>query len=393
MNDTKLTVEYMDITALKPYERNARKHEPKNIAAIRKSIEDFGFNDPIGIWHDTIVEGHGRLLAAKDLGMQTVPVIRLDHLDDEGRRAYAIAHNKTAENSEWDMPVLESELRDLEKYFDMTDFGFDAPTDDAEPAEVVEDEVPEEAPTRAKLGDIWQLGEHRLMCGDSTDAECVAKLMDGAKADMFLTDPPYNVDYTDGHENERKIMNDNFATDEECGMVLWLPAFSNAKAYSKDDCSVYCFMPQGGTHMMMMMMMKAGWQVKHELIWRKQSLVLNRADYNYQHEPILFGWNKSHRFYGKGKYHNTSVWEYDRPTKSKEHPTMKPIALLGEILMNSSADGDSVIDLFGGSGSTLIACEQLKRKCYMMELDPHYVDVIIARWEQFTGKEAVLLNG
>jgi DNA modification methylase len=145
--------------------------------------------------------------------------------------------------------------------------------------------------------------------------------------------------------------------------------------------------------MMMMMMMKAGWQVKHELIWRKQSLVLNRADYNYQHEPILFGWNKSHRFYGKGKYHNTSVWEYDRPTKSKEHPTMKPIALLGEILMNSSADGDSVIDLFGGSGSTLIACEQLKRKCYMMELDPHYVDVIIARWEQFTGKEAVLLNG
>lgn len=158
MHDPHLTVEYLPIEELQPYERNARKHEPRDIAAIRKSIEDFGFNDPIGIWHDTIVEGHGRLFAARELGMTEVPVIRLDHLDDEGRRAYAIAHNKTAENSEWDMPILTEELRDLEKYFDMTDFGFDAPTDDAEPAEVVEDEVPEEAPTRAKLGDIWQLG-------------------------------------------------------------------------------------------------------------------------------------------------------------------------------------------------------------------------------------------
>lgn len=208
-------------------------------------------------------------------------------------------------------------------------------------------------------------------------------------ADLYLTDPPYNVDYTDGHENERKIMNDHFDTDEQCGEKLWLPAFENARTNCKDCCSVYCFMPQGGTHMMMMMMMaKAGWNVKHELIWKKQSIVLNRADYNYQHEPFMYGWNKTHKFYGKGEFKNTSVWEIDRPTKSKEHPTMKPIRLLTEILLNATQKGDSVLDNFGGSGSTLIACEQLGRKCYMMELDPHYVDVIIERWENLTGKKA-----
>lgn len=404
MNDTKLTVEYMDITALKPYERNARKHEPKDIAAIRKSIEDFGFCDPIGIWHDTIVEGHGRLLAAKDLGMTEVPVIRLDHLDDEGRRAYAIAHNKTAENSEWDMPVLESELRDLEKYFDMTDFGFDAPADDAEPAEVVEDEVPEEAPTRAKLGDIWQLGEHRLMCGDSTDAECVAKLMDGAKADMVFTDPPYNVavgsknkvlnEQDGGNRNETEIQGDKGLTDREIGEQLWKPAFQNMADNAKDDCSIYVTMPQGGTHMMMMMMMAdACWQVKHELMWLKNqpTFSMGRLDYDYKHEPIMYGWKKTHNFYGNGKF-TKSVWEIDKPRESKMHPTMKPIELIANALQNSTKKSDSVLDLFGGSGTTLIACEQLNRKCYMMELDPHYVDVIISRWEQFTGREAVLLD-
>ena len=172
---------------------------------------------------------------------------------------------------------------------------------------------------------------------------------------------------------------------------MWLPSFKNAYLHCLDDASVYCFMPQGSTHMMMMMMMmmNAGWQVKHEIIWRKQSIVLNRADYNYQHEPIMFGWKNKHIFYGKGQFATTSVWDFDRPTKSKEHPTMKPISLIGEILLNSSKENDIVLDLFGGSGSTLIACEQLNRKCLMMELDEHYCDVIINRWEQFTGKKAV----
>ena len=159
------------------------------------------------------------------------------------------------------------------------------------------------------------------------------------------------------------------------------------RAAAKENCAFYCCMPQGSTHMvMMMMMMKAGWQIKHEIIWRKQSIVLNRADYNYQHEPIAYGWNVRHKFYGRGKYHTTSVWEYDRPTKSKEHPTMKPIALITEALENSSNIGDVVLDLFGGSGSTLIACELARRICYMMELAPEYVDVIVRRYIKVTGK-------
>ena len=218
-------------------------------------------------------------------------------------------------------------------------------------------------------------------------------LMNGEQADLFCTDPPYNVNYTGG--TGLTIKNDDFASDEECGELLWLPAFTNAREHSKNCCSVYCFMPQGGTHMMMMMMMmmRAGWQVKHELIWRKQSLVLNRADYNYQHEPFMYGWNKSHVFYGKGKYKNTSVWDFDRPTKNKEHPTMKPVALICEILLNATKKDDLVLDLFGGSGTTLIACEQLNRKCYTMEYDPKYCDVIIKRWEALTGQTANKIQG
>ena len=212
------------------------------------------------------------------------------------------------------------------------------------------------------------------------------------KANMIFTDPPYNVDYEGKTDEKLKIENDHFETDEEAGEKLWKPAFENMRSVSNDCCAYYLCMPQGGTHMMMMMMREAGWQVKHELIWEKQSIVLNRADYNYQHEPILYGWNKTHKFYAKGKFHTTSIWKFDRPTKSKEHPTMKPIELICEALLNSSKENDVVLDVFGGSGSTLIACEQTNRKCRMMELDPHYCDVIIKRWETLTGQKADLID-
>jgi DNA modification methylase len=260
------------------------------------------------------------------------------------------------------------------------------------------DEGKDAIPALVSFGDIWKLGEHRLMCGDSTDAGSVALLMDGEKADMVFTDPPYNVNIIGGanrfaNDGEKAkgltILNDNFSSDEEAGEKLWYPAFSNMRENANDRCAIYVTMPQGGTHMMMMMMIaKAGWQVKHELIWKKQSLVLGRQDYNYQHEPICYGWNKTHNFVGGGKYATTSVWEFDRPTKSKEHPTMKPLELIGECLLDNSREGEIVLDVFGGSGSTMMACEQLDRKCYMMELDPHYCDVIIARWEKLTGKKA-----
>ena len=387
-----LKIEYLPISDFKPYENNAKIHTEEQIEQIEKSIKEYGMCDPIGVWHDEIVEGHGRLLALKNMGETVAPFFRLDHLTDEERREYMLVHNQLTMNTGFDEEKLRAELETIDA--DLADFGFEIEPE-IEPQEVYEDEAPEppEEPM-TQLGDIWQLGEHRLICGGSTDVAVIDRLMDGVKADLYLTDPPYNVDYTDGHENERKIMNDHFDTDEQCGEQLWLPAFSNALLHSKDCCSVYCFMPQGGTHMMMMMMMmrKAGWQVKHELIWKKQSIVLNRADYNYQHEPFLYGWNKTHKFYGKGKFKNTSVWEFDRPTKSKEHPTMKPIELLAEILLNATEKENIVLDTFGGSGSTLIACEQLNRKCYMCELDERYCDVIIKRWENLTGQKAKLIE-
>lgn len=388
-------VQEVSIDLLRPYENNAKIHGEEQINRIADSIKEFGFISPCLIDKDyNIIAGHGRVMAAKRLNMETVPCLFIEGLTETQRKAYILADNRLTELGEWDFDKVQFELHelaDMDFNIDLTGFELEEFEDSKE---IVEDDYTEEnIEPRAKLGDLYQLGDHRLICGDSTDIAVIDRLMDGAKADLYLTDPPYNVDYTDGHENERKIMNDHFDTDEQCGEQLWFPVFSNALLHSKDCCSVYCFMPQGGTHMMMMMMMaKAGWQVKHELIWKKQSIVLNRADYNYQHEPFLYGWNKTHKFYGKGKYKNTSVWEFDRPTKSKEHPTMKPIELLGEILLNATDKGSNVLDTFGGSGSTLIACEQLNRKCYMCELDPHYVDVIINRWETFTGKKAVKID-
>lgn len=392
-----MEVIYKKVNELKPYERNARTHSKEQVDQIVKSIQEYGFTNPLLIDEkNNIIAGHGRLEASKKLNYIEVPCIVLKGLTEAQKRAYIIADNKMALNAGWNDELLKLELEDLKALdFDLELTGFT--TDELndllksdEDIEIIEDEAPEPPKEpKSKLGDVYQLGNHRLMCGDSTKIEDVEKLMNGNKADLFLTDPPYNVNYTDRHSTERKIMNDAFDSDEECGKELWLPAFKNARESCEDCCSVYCFMPQGGTHMMMMMMMTAGWQVKHELIWEKQSIVLNRADYNYQHEPILYGWNKNHKFYGKGQFKNTSIWKFDRPTKSKEHPTMKPIALLSEILLNATKQNDKVIDLFGGSGSTLIACEQLNRNCYMMELDPKYVDVIIERWESLTGKKAI----
>lgn len=382
---------------------NYRKHSDKNKSLIRKSLKECGAGRSIITDNQgEIIAGNGVYEQAKALniplkiietdGKELVVVKRTDlNTTDAKRKKLALLDNSTADKVEWDLDNLSADF-DLK---DLAEFGLeDLPQVETEQGEIVEDEVPnaEEVETKVKKGDIWQLGEHRLMCGDSTIITDVEKLMNGNKADMVFTDPPYNVDYEGKTKEALKIKNDHFKSDEEAAENLWYPAFSNLKIVSHPHASFYMTMPQGGTHMMMMMMMmsKAGWQVKHELIWKKQSIVLNRADYNYQHEPILFGWNEKHIFYGKGKYKNTSVWEFDRPTKSKEHPTMKPIELIAEALLNSSKENDLIIDLFGGSGSTLIACEQLKRKCFMMELDPHYCDVIITRWENLTGQKAVL---
>ena len=250
----------------------------------------------------------------------------------------------------------------------------------------------------SRPGDIWLLGKHRVMCGDSTKEDEVSALMNGAKADMIFTDPPYNVNYSSknvylnaiapGNRIQTPIENDSYTNDSEIAEKIWRPAFANMRSHAEPYCSIYCTMPQGGAHMIMMMMASASWQVKHELIWLKNNHVLGRTDYLYKHEPILFGWAEKHRFYGKGEF-NKSVWEIPKPQKNDLHPTMKPVRLIVNAVLNSSQEGEYILDLFGGSGSTLIACEQTGRACCMMELSPHYVDVIIRRWQTLTGDKAV----
>jgi site-specific DNA-methyltransferase (adenine-specific) len=268
-----------------------------------------------------------------------------------------------------------------------------------------EDDIPE-TPKKpvSKTGDIYELGKHRIMAGDSTKQEDVEKLMNGKKADMVFTDPPYAVNYgadqdvlnkKSGGKSKltvRPIIGDGLST-EECAQKIWKPSFKNLYESAKDDCSFYMTMCQGGDQMMMMMMSE-NWQIKHELIWVKNFPVfsMGRLDYDYQHEPILFGWKKKHNWYGKGQFLK-SIWEIPKPTKSDLHPTMKPIELIKNAILNSSKRGDLVIDFFGGSGSTLIACEQTSRICYGMEIDPVYVDVIVTRWCKFTGITDIKKNG
>ena len=393
-----LKIEYLDINDLKPYGRNAKKHPKEQVQRIVNSIKEFGMCDPIGIWgkDNLIVEGHGRLFALKELGYTEVPVIRLDHLTEEQRKAYTLAHNKTNE-SEWDIELLLDELNDITD-FDMSDFGFELEEESEEPKEVVEDdfdgEVPEEP--KSKLGDIYQLGEHRLMCGDSTKVEDVEKLMDGKKADMVFTDPPYLMGFegnvhADGSKSHNAkfgvIKNDKMSRKD--GDKFILEIFNNIKLFNNGAYYV-CFYRLGLDYIFRALD-KLNNNYKALIIWNKGNHTLSNSDYMSKYEPIVYGWFNEHKFYGNRS--NFDIWDIARTQKNELHPTMKPIALCSKAIENSSKRNGLVLDLFGGSGSTLVACEQLNRKCYTMELDPKYCDVIINRWETLTGKKAVLLNG
>lgn len=395
--------EYLPLSELVKLENNPRTIKKADFEKLKESIKsnpDYFEARPIicsdRTGKNVILGGNQRYEAAKALGLVEVPVIVLHGLDEAREREIVIRDN--VNNGDWDFDILANEW-DAEE---LEDWGLEAdwPSDEED---VVEDEAPEvneSEPAVSELGGVYQLGEHRLMCGDSTDAGSVAILMDGQKADMVFTDPPYNVAigdknkalnaFTGSKSIERNLEGDVFKNDEEAGQKLWLPSFKNMLENANETCALYVTMPQGGTHMMMMMMMaQAGWQVKHELIWVKNSptFSMGRLDYDYQHEPICFGWNKNHKKIGKGKF-TKSIWEIDKPRKDGDHPTMKPIELIANAIENSSENDDLVMDLFGGSGSTLIACEQLGRKCYMMELDPKYCDVIRKRYWKFkTGSE------
>ena len=389
----------LGLEEIKPYEKNPRNND-NAVDAVAASIREFGFKVPIIIDKDNIiVAGHTRYKAAKKLGLKTVPCIKADDLTDEQVKAFRLADNKVAEQAEWDFDLLNEELETIT--MDMEQFGFDLPEDDEEetPTEIIEDDVPDvpEEP-KSKYGQVYQLGNHRLMCGDSTKKEDVDKLLNGVKADLLFTDPPYNVSMESKSkevlksDNYSHIENDNLSEDEF--KIFLQSVFTNANDSLKDDASYYVFSCQGGDSelIMMMMMRECGIRCRHQIIWVKDAPVfsMGRLDYDYKHEPILYGWKKKHNFYRNGQQ-DKSVWEFKR-TANKLHPTMKPIELIVNALMNSTKKGNIVLDLFGGSGSTLMACEQTERINYSMEFDPHYVDVIIQRWENFTGKKAVLLN-
>lgn len=411
----------MPVSEVRPYEKNPRKNQ-KAVKFVKASIEKFGFKQPIIIDSNrVIVCGHTRLLAAKSLGMAEVPCILADDLTDAQIKAYRLADNKVAEYAEWDEDLLAGELGDISGIsdIDMADFGF---TVELEEKELVEDEVPEEADPVVKPGEIWILGEHRLMCGDSTKSTDVAKLMDGELADLWLTDPPYNV----AIENSQVMTIKNDSMDGGAFREFLRSAFAAAKGVLSDGCPFYVWFAMREHLNFEGALNDNGLKVRQELVWNKNHFTLGRSHYQWKHELCLYGWNgDSCRYFidrrnqatviedaqeldidkmkaadMKALLHKiyeqklpTTVIDFNMPAKDGEHPTMKPVRLFGLQITNSSRGGDIVLDTFGGSGTTIIACEQLGRKARVMELDPKYCDVIIARWEQLTGEKAVKAEG
>ena len=375
---------------LKPYENNPRKNDDA-VKYVAESIKEFGFKVPIVIdKNNVIVAGHTRYKAAKKLKMSEVPCIIADDLTDEQIKAFRLADNKVAEKAEWDSDLLNAELDDIID-LDMELFGFeDALQDDAE--EAVEDEFEVELPAepKSKLGDIYQLGNNRLMCGDSTVLEDVEKLMGGEQADMLLTDPPYNVNYEGKTKDKLKIKNDQMGNDNFRQFLT--DAFSNADMVMKPGAVFYIWHADSEGYNFRGACFDAGWTVRQCLIWNKNSMVMGRQDYQWKHEPCLYGWKEGAGHLWASDRKQTTVINFDKPTRNDMHPTMKPIPLFDYQIKNNTKGGDVVLDLFGGSGTTIMACEQNGRRGYSMEYDPRYVDVIVDRWEKFTGAKAVLLN-
>ena len=384
----------IDIADLVPYDRNPRKNDLA-VADVAESMEQVGYITPIVIDENRLIlAGETRCKALKKRGVKRDKVLQVLGLTEEQKKKYRLLDNKVGEIAEWDLDLLAGELEAVD--FDGFDFGFDDLLADlsdgeGEEAQAVDDnydpELPEEP--KSKRGDIWQLGRHRLMCGDSTDITDIVKLMGEKLADLLLTDPPYNVNYEGG--TGLTIQNDNM---EDAAFRQFLQdAFKCADAVMKPGAVFYIwhadsegFNFRGACH-------DIGWQVRQCLIWNKNALVLGRQDYQWKHEPCLYGWKGGASHIWLGDRSQTTVLDYDKPSKSDIHPTMKPIPLFDYQIRNSCPNGGIVLDLFNGSGTTIMACEQNGRCAYCCELDPKYVDAAIERWEHFTGEKAVLVDG
>lgn len=400
-----------------PYINNPRNND-EAVDYVASSIREFGFKVPIIIDKEkTIVAGHTRLRAAKKLGLETVPCVIADDLTEQQIKAFRLADNKVSEFATWDMEKLEAEMEMFDD-IDMSEFGFDMTEfeDDIEVEEDDEFELDEESEPFVKRGQIWQLGEHRMMCGDSTKREDVEKLMDGAEMDLCVTDPPYNIGY---EGTAGKIINDSWQEDE--GFITFLTsAFDNMKEFLKVGGVFYIWYANTESKNFLEAAARSNLEIRQWLVWAKSTFTLGRQDYQWRHEPCLYGWKEgaAHYFindrtqdtilddtpnfekmkkeelveYIQKIYEYTTIIYEDKPTKSELHPTMKPISLFARLIKNSSKRAEKVMDLFGGSGTTIIACEQLGRQAFVMEYDERYASNIIRRWEEFTGKKAEILS-
>ena len=401
MKQRQLTVTYKRVDELIPYVNNARTHSDEQVTKIASSIKEFGFNNPILTdGENGVIAGHGRLLAAKKLGLETVPTIELSGLTEAQKKAYILADNKLALDAGWDEELLKIELEDLKlEGVDLDGIGFSEDELDnllvsEEPSDESEPEVPEAKPDPvSKKGDVWILGVHRLMCGDSTSATDVSKLLEGGggKVKLYLTDPPYNVAYEGKTKDALTIENDSM--DDESFRQFLVDAFSMADTVLDPGGVFYIWHADSEGYNFRGACRDVGWKVRECLIWNKNTLVLGRQDYQWKHEPCLYGWKDGagHAWYSDRS--QTTVIDCDKPQRNGEHPTMKPVELFRYLMENSTKKGDSVFDSFGGSGTTLVAAEQTGRVAYLMELDPVYVDVIIKRWQDMTGQEAVRDDG
>ena len=388
-------IEWRSVDKLIPYAKNARTHSDEQVAQIAGSIKEFGFNNPVLVDKDnSVIAGHGRLMAARKLGMDKVPVVELEHLTESQRKAYVLADNRIALNSGWDTSMLSLELQDLKDDIDLSLLGFDPDELDAllnpiEETEGLTDEdavpdVPDEPKT--KLGDIYILGNHRLMCGDSCSIDAVEKLTNGQLIDIFVTDPPYNVAYEGS--NGLKIKNDDMSDDKFRQFLA--DAFIAASVVMKPGAVFYIWHADIEGYNFRGACRDAKFKVRQCLIWNKDSLVMGRQDYHWKHEPCLYGWKDGAAHLWAADRKQSTIIQCKKPRKNDIHPTMKPVELMEYQILNNTKGADIVLDLFGGSGSTLIAAEKLGRKSCLMELDPKYCDVIVQRWEDFTGKKAVL---
>ena len=391
MNKTTTQMQLVPLEKLVPYVNNARTHSAEQITKLRSSLREFGFINPVIIdCNYGIIAGHGRVMAAKEEGIAEVPCVFVDYLTEAQKKAYILADNRFAQDAGWDEELLKLEIESLEAAdFNVALTGFDCAELEDLFRDNVRDHVKEDdfdvkaelkKPAFSKTGDLWCLGPHRLFCGDSTKAESYDLLMNGKKANLVVTDPPYNVNY---QGSAGKIKNDNMADDAFYQFLL--DAFTQMEHAMADDASIYVFHADTEGLNFRKAFSDAGFYLSGTCIWKKQSLVLGRSPYQWQHEPCLFGWKKSgkHQWYAGRK--ETTIWEFDKPKKNSDHPTMKPVPLIAYPIMNSSMINCIVLDPFGGSGSTLIACEQTGRICHTIELDEKYCDVIVNRYHEQIG--------